>query len=231
MPWIRSRPFRQEPPVRTREAAAPFAFSPGPRAWRVRHILPAWRRTAAERAWYGSSPIAKTGRSCKRSCRRRSFILMTKKTPLPRSKRRPSGASAVAVGPGLRQGTDAAALLLSCLFLCKEKKIPCVIDADGINLLAAQYHKKETQALFSEKPLPFVLTPHPGEMARLFAAVTGETASVSRDSCVSAHIQQANRRRSRLCLPFKRRAHGHKRRRSGFYKSHGISRPIHGRLR
>lgn len=86
MPWIRSRPFRQEPPVRTREAAAPFAFSPGPRAWRVRHILPAWRRTAAERAWYGSSPIAKTGRSCKRSCRRRSFILMTKKTPLPRSK-------------------------------------------------------------------------------------------------------------------------------------------------
>ena len=102
-----------------------------------------------------------------------------KKNAASALERAASGASAVAVGPGLRQGADAAALLLSCLFLCKEKKIPCVIDADGINLLAAQYHKKETQAVFSEKPLPFVLTPHPGEMARLFAAVTGETASVS----------------------------------------------------
>ncbi|MEP6880690.1 MAG: NAD(P)H-hydrate dehydratase [Dokdonella sp.] len=65
-------------------------------------------------------------------------------------------ASVVAIGPGLGQGAWGHALWDSTLRVDK----PCVLDADALNLLA-----RESRTL----PKSSVLTPHPGEAARLLA--------------------------------------------------------------
>lgn len=74
------------------------------------------------------------------------------------------GKRCLAIGPGL--GTDAGTKTLVRLVI-QECTAPLVIDADGLNSLAGS-----TQILKNLK-VPAVLTPHPGEMARL----TGTTAS------------------------------------------------------
>ncbi len=63
-------------------------------------------------------------------------------------------ASVMAIGPGLGQGAWSHALWDAALRVDK----PCVLDADGLNLLA-----RESRCL----PQSTVLTPHPGEAARL----------------------------------------------------------------
>ncbi len=63
-------------------------------------------------------------------------------------------ASVVAIGPGLGQGAWGHALWDSTLRV----DMPCVLDADALNLLA-----REPRTL----PRSSVLTPHPGEAARL----------------------------------------------------------------
>ncbi|MHC1479744.1 NAD(P)H-hydrate dehydratase [Frateuria aurantia] len=70
-------------------------------------------------------------------------------------------ASGLAVGPGLGQGAWGHALWLTALDSGK----PLVLDADGLNMLAQEPH-----------PLPakVVLTPHPGEAARLLQLSTAE---------------------------------------------------------
>lgn len=68
-------------------------------------------------------------------------------------------ASVLAVGPGLGQDAWARALLELCL----ESSLPMVVDADGLNLLAAQPLHRKT---------PWILTPHPGEAARLAGCTT-----------------------------------------------------------
>jgi hydroxyethylthiazole kinase-like uncharacterized protein yjeF len=79
-------------------------------------------------------------------------------------------ATVVAVGPGLGQTPWAQALLDRVL----ETSLPLVIDADALNLL--------TDA--SPKRGPWVLTPHPGEAARLL-----ETTSlgIQEDRFLAAH--------------------------------------------
>jgi NAD(P)H-hydrate epimerase len=67
-------------------------------------------------------------------------------------------AQSVAIGPGI--GTDRRTRELELDFLAEVEK-PTVIDADGINNL------KEHLALLSRAKAPLVLTPHPGEFARL----------------------------------------------------------------
>jgi NAD(P)H-hydrate epimerase len=64
----------------------------------------------------------------------------------------------LAVGPGL--GTDPAAKRLVHQ-LVKESPVPVVVDADGLNNLC------EEPDVFNEARAPVILTPHPGEMARL----------------------------------------------------------------
>ncbi len=64
----------------------------------------------------------------------------------------------VAVGPGLGQSDDVRQLVR---FLIEETDRPLVIDADGLNVLAGH-----TQWLAGLKR-PVILTPHPGEFARL----------------------------------------------------------------
>jgi hydroxyethylthiazole kinase-like uncharacterized protein yjeF len=59
----------------------------------------------------------------------------------------------VVVGPGLGK-SDWAKLLLKAVLQVKR---PCVVDADGLNLLSANPYKRAD----------WILTPHPGEAARL----------------------------------------------------------------
>ncbi len=66
---------------------------------------------------------------------------------------------ALAVGPGLGQSEGLAELLA---WLLTTTELPMVIDADGLNLLAGQLG-----LLRQRSGPPVILTPHPGEMARL----------------------------------------------------------------
>lgn len=68
------------------------------------------------------------------------------------------GRDALAVGPGLGRGSSASRLVASLLKLVT---CPLVIDADGLNLAA------EENLLSGERECPCVITPHPGEFARL----------------------------------------------------------------
>lgn len=77
--------------------------------------------------------------------------------------------SVLAIGPGLSQHPETVALVHS---LIRESDTPTVIDADGINAIA-----KSKEILSSLSPQT-VLTPHPGEMARLTG---GTVESLERD--------------------------------------------------
>ena len=78
-------------------------------------------------------------------------------------------ADALALGPGLGQAAWGHALFDAAI--ATEK--PCVIDADGLNFLAD-----------SPRPVPFaVLTPHPGEAARLLGI---DTVTVQSDRYAAA---------------------------------------------
>ncbi|MDD7770005.1 NAD(P)H-hydrate dehydratase [Suipraeoptans intestinalis] len=68
-------------------------------------------------------------------------------------------ADAVTIGPGMGTGADADQILETVL---KESGLPCVIDADGLNLLAQRKLKRKQ---FLGRAV--ILTPHIGEMSRL----------------------------------------------------------------
>lgn len=69
-----------------------------------------------------------------------------------------SWADVVCIGCGLGQSKTAEKLLAQTL---REAKVPCVVDADGLNLLSRHLE------LLEKKECPLVLTPHMKEMARL----------------------------------------------------------------
>ncbi|MRR50844.1 MAG: NAD(P)H-hydrate dehydratase [Rhodocyclaceae bacterium] len=69
-------------------------------------------------------------------------------------------ATALAVGPGLGQSNAAADLLRQAI----DAPLPLVIDADGLNLLAA--HPTLARGA-NRRSAPLILTPHPAEAARL----------------------------------------------------------------
>ncbi|MBI3087797.1 MAG: NAD(P)H-hydrate dehydratase [Candidatus Omnitrophica bacterium] len=77
--------------------------------------------------------------------------------------------NAVAIGPGLSQESQTKQLVRQLLPRVTK---PCVVDADGLNALA-----DEPQAL-KRLTTPLILTPHPGEMARL---IRQSAADVQRD--------------------------------------------------
>ena len=74
-----------------------------------------------------------------------------------------SRATALAVGPGLGQDPETAIFLGELL---QEIGVPMVIDADALNLLARD-KKLLADPAMAAKRRRWVLTPHPGEMARL----------------------------------------------------------------
>jgi NAD(P)H-hydrate epimerase len=75
------------------------------------------------------------------------------------------GKTAVALGPGC--GTDEA-MAEAIRHVVVATKLPLVIDADGLTALA------ERPDLVRSAPAPRVLTPHPGEMARLIGRAAAE---------------------------------------------------------
>jgi NAD(P)H-hydrate epimerase len=76
-----------------------------------------------------------------------------------------AGKAAVTIGPGLGQSDEAAAWLGDVL----ASGLPAVLDADALNLVAAG----RAPAL-PDAAGPLVLTPHPGEAARLLGSSTAE---------------------------------------------------------
>ena len=73
-----------------------------------------------------------------------------------------AGKTVLAIGPGLGQSPDTVKFTAGLL---SATKIPAVIDADALNILAAKPVLLAKLARRGERTL--VLTPHPGEMARL----------------------------------------------------------------
>ncbi|GAB4336475.1 MAG: bifunctional ADP-dependent NAD(P)H-hydrate dehydratase/NAD(P)H-hydrate epimerase [Desulfobulbaceae bacterium] len=105
---------------------------------------------------------------------------------LPESRRFPSlkdleiirahmtGKTAMVIGPGL--GTEATTRAL-VRELYREVDVPMVVDADGLNILAME------PELIADPPAPRILTPHPGEMARLSGVSVAE---IQRDRLTAA---------------------------------------------
>jgi len=77
----------------------------------------------------------------------------------------PPGFDAVAIGPGLGQKPEMQKLIWKLL---TSLPVPTVLDADALNALA------KAPAALKKLPAPLVLTPHPGEMARLVGKSTKE---------------------------------------------------------
>lgn len=77
-------------------------------------------------------------------------------------KRRLPGMDAVLIGPGMGK-TRGCLGLLRCVL--REARCPVILDADGINLLAAH------RDILRGSGCPLILTPHEGEYARLAGPV------------------------------------------------------------
>ena len=75
------------------------------------------------------------------------------------------GKKAIVLGPGLGTDPDTGKLVQR---LYREMELPMVVDADALNLIA--HHRDE----ITDTAGPRILTPHPGEMARLTGLGTGE---------------------------------------------------------
>lgn len=74
------------------------------------------------------------------------------------------GNAAIAIGPGCGQSDNLVELTD---WLYRTVEVPLVVDADGLNALAA------ADAIPSGSPAARVLTPHPGEFARLLKTDVG----------------------------------------------------------
>lgn len=75
---------------------------------------------------------------------------------------------AVAIGPGLGQAPDIREMVWKVLALCE---LPMVVDADALNVIATDVPR------LKQLHRPLVLTPHPGEMARLIGKTAGQVQS------------------------------------------------------
>lgn len=81
---------------------------------------------------------------------------------------------ALAIGPGIGTKQETAKLVYN---LIKNIDLPLIIDADGLNCLA------ENIDVLKQKKGPVILTPHPGEMARLCKT---KTATIQADRIKTA---------------------------------------------
>ena len=93
-----------------------------------------------------------------------------------------SGKKCIALGPGIGQAPETRELVGQVITDCR---IPIVIDADGLNNLVGQ------EQILLKCRAPVILTPHPGEMARL---VDDTVAFVqhNRVTCARALAQKLN---------------------------------------
>jgi NAD(P)H-hydrate epimerase len=75
------------------------------------------------------------------------------------------GKRCLALGPGIGTSDSTRKLIIKLIQRCP---IPMVIDADGLNCLASRVD------LLKQVNVPIILTPHPGEMARLIERPAAE---------------------------------------------------------
>lgn len=100
------------------------------------------------------------------------------------------GKSAVVLGPGLGKSGAALTLLKAVLTL---EGVPRILDADALNLLSEHGELWETAAV------PFIVTPHVGEMARLCkkeirdvkADLSGTASAYAREHGIVAVLKDA----------------------------------------
>ena len=115
-----------------------------------------------------TSPLPDTGKgSLSRGARQRILSLLEK-------------ADVLAIGPGLSQAAEVIALVRELL---PQVKIPCVLDADALNALAG------SGDILKKVRAPVVITPHPGEMARLL----GVTPKEIQEDRIAAAVQAAEK--------------------------------------
>jgi len=81
------------------------------------------------------------------------------------------GITVLAIGPGMGQGAATAKFVAALL---NATKMPVVIDADALNLIAANPPLLGKLARMGNAGRMIVLTPHPGEMARLVSSTVAE---------------------------------------------------------
>ncbi len=96
-------------------------------------------------------------------------------------------ADAVAIGPGLGQSDDLREVVSH---IVRRVDMPCVVDADALNLLVDRLE------ILATTPAVRVLTPHPGEFARL----TGLTTAAVQANRESLAIEFAQRHKVVLVL-------------------------------
>ncbi|MGA7576574.1 MAG: NAD(P)H-hydrate dehydratase [Desulfobaccales bacterium] len=88
------------------------------------------------------------------------------------------GCAAVALGPGLGTHPETRELVRT---LVQRLQHPMVVDADGINALAGDQERQKAKGKRKNSSLgaagPRILTPHPGELARLLGCSTVEVQS------------------------------------------------------
>jgi hydroxyethylthiazole kinase-like uncharacterized protein yjeF len=91
------------------------------------------------------------------------------------------GKSALAIGPGLSTNPETSALIREIVAGCGG--LPMVIDADGLNALAGD--RRAMKGLDKKK----ILTPHPGEMARLTGLKNNEV-QIDRVGTASRFVEE-----------------------------------------
>lgn len=89
--------------------------------------------------------------------------------------------SAVAIGPGLTTHPETVDLVQA---LIRQIDKPSVLDADALNALAGQ------SSLLTECKVPPILTPHPGEMARLESDATSQSVNADRAGVASRFARE-----------------------------------------
>ncbi len=76
-------------------------------------------------------------------------------------------ADVLAIGPGIGVSPDTEEIIPG---LVRSSAVPMVVDADGLNSISrAAGNRQGVQALLQSAKAPLILTPHPGEMARLLS--------------------------------------------------------------
>jgi hydroxyethylthiazole kinase-like uncharacterized protein yjeF len=87
----------------------------------------------------------------------------------------------LALGPGLSQHADTAKAVVGLL---DRIRVPAVLDADALNLLASE-SSGEVRRLLEGRGAPTVMTPHPGEASRLLKT---DVEQVQRDRNSAARL-------------------------------------------
>ena len=93
-------------------------------------------------------------------------------------------ADVIALGPGLGRGNEVSAFVRNVL---ERAETPCVLDADALNVFDG-----DSGALMGREGRDVIITPHPGEMARLVGCsvddVQANRVGIARDFAVSHRL-------------------------------------------